>query len=38
MRVTEGFRYDSSVFRNLIRDVGQLECLLVDCGAFGLAE
>ena len=32
LRVTEGFRHDSPVFRSLIGGVGQLECLLADSG------
>lgn len=32
LRLTDGSRHDSSVFRDLIRDVGRLECLLADSG------
>ncbi|MCD6189223.1 MAG: transposase [Thermococcus sp.] len=32
LRVTEGSRHDSPVFRDLIGDVGRLECLLADSG------
>jgi len=32
LRVTEGSRHDSPVFRDLIGDVAELECLLADSG------